>query len=114
MPTAAELKSIREYGYGMRKLADVLKNSPWTPARGRTTVPLGTVRDEVEHPKPSESKAMPRGHHLEFLVFEICSVIDLLLGKLEATDIFESSEYAELRTLYKALAHRRRPDGSKY
>ena len=56
------------------------------------------------------SKVLTRGRHLELLTFELLRVVETSLS----ADALESADYEACRTLYKALAHGRRPDGSSY
>ena len=63
------------------------------------------------HTQPSTEKTLRRETHLELLVFELyCFVM-----ANAPEDAFEDDDqYDRVVELYKALAHGRRPDGSKY
>ncbi len=73
--------------------------------------------DAVVHESATTEKTMSRGAHLELLVFELLMLIEHIVSnfnQLDAMSIYESDAYAEVRVLYKALAHNRRPDGTRY
>ncbi len=62
------------------------------------------------HTSPTTEKTLLREQHLELLVFELLTFVMLFASE----DAFESGTYGRVRELYKALAHGRRPDGTKY
>ncbi len=56
-------------------------------------------------------KTLRRPRHLELLVFELLGCLEELW---DSEALFNTASYERARELYKALAHNRRPDGSKY
>ncbi len=74
---------------------------------------MDSGRDGVERPPGlSLEKTVRRSQHLELLVFELFCLVEKMCDEEMMTD--EHSQYWRCRALYKALAHGRRPDGSKY
>jgi len=56
------------------------------------------------------SRLLSRQRHLELLTFELLGLIEMFAPQ----EVFDSEAYENVRVLYKALAHGRRPDGSSY
>ncbi len=63
--------------------------------------------DEVH----ATTKSLRRGRHLELLVFELLACMEELW---DSQALHGTESYEKARLLYKALAHNRRPDGSRY
>ena len=61
-----------------------------------------------------QTKTLRRTRHLEILVFELCELVFLLCGDEVVADSDIGDTAVAVRGLQKALAHGRRPDGSKY
>jgi len=58
----------------------------------------------------NSEKTLSRSRHLELLVFSLVAIVESQCSDAQG----DTDEYDEMRRLYKALAHKRRPDGSRY